>query len=363
MAGHLKELPNAPGVYFLKGRGRPGAVDFVAQSEDLRSCVPEEVCSRLQAALPDDLDQRSRPASVAPSELNYIVTGSVIEAELLELDFIRHYRPEVNLRKDAAREAVYLHVDHSHPFPIFEVNRRYPDAGSAGFGPFFEPDKLRRGLEVGRRILRLRYCSEPFPPPDYERCVRFAKQHCAGPCRGMISSAVYRGRLQRLISFLRGDDDRLLEDLRRTYQALPEEEVEGFDEGARDLLDVRRSLVDLAQPTEGARLLVTSPKDPNGRVTLLLFRRGRIIERARTSVDRSRTNRLSQRMHSALLAHQADPVGLLKPEELAAAQVVKRHINSPEPGEHVFQIPNPTELPRLLHLAFRQCERTTARTC
>ena len=287
--------------------------------------------------------------------MTYVVTGSVIEAELLELDLIRHYLPDQ--RPEGAREAVYLHIDRTHPFPVFEISRRFPEGQSTGFGPFFEPDKLRRGLEVARKILRLRYCSEVFPPPGHERCVRHVKEHCAAPCRGTITPAVYRSRLDRLVMFLRGEDDRLLEDLRRGYQAMPSDEVAAFDEGAHDLLDVQRALLDLSAPANGARLLVTMPRVPGARATIVLFRRGRIVDRFRTQPGRDRAEALTRRMQSALLTRRGDPIGLLRAEELAASQVVKRHMQSPEPGERVYKVSNLAELPKLMELAIRDCQR------
>ncbi len=362
----LKELPQAPGVYFLRGRGRSGSVEYVGRSEDLRAHVPDELRLRLSTFSSSSSPLRSsisrsrptRPGSSAElSELAYVVTGSVIEAELLELDLIRHYRPELNLRKNASRPAVYLHINSSSPFPTFEVSPRYPDHDKTGFGPFFEPDKLRRGLETARRILGLRYCTQPFPPPDYMRCVRFTRQHCAGPCRGMITPAVYRGRLDRLITFLRGADERLLEDTRRTYRSLSAEEASAFDEGARDLLEIQRGLLRLTEPSEGARLLVVTPPKGHGRVTMILFRRGRIIDRVRTHLDDARTERLTERLKSAMLAHQSDPVGLFRHEELSASRILRRHITSPGPGERVFPVQDAAELHRLLQLALRECGR------
>ena len=360
--GLLKELPHAPGVYFLKGRGRADAVEYVRRCADLGSSIPTEFISRLESqSAQADLAQRSRPAAVGAfdslSELDYVVTDSVIEAELLELDLIRRYRLEPNIHREGPREALFLHIDNAQPFPVFEVSRRFPEPEMIGFGPFFEPDKLRRGLEVARRILRLRYCGGVFPPPGHERCVRHQKSHCAAPCRGTITPAVYRSRLERLVLFLRGEDDRLLGDLRGAYRAMSPGEIGAFDEGARDLLSIQRGLLDLSEPSKGAKLLVTSPGGANGRATVVLFRRGRIIDRFRTFPGHARIERLVQRMQSALLVHRADPVGLLRPEELAASQVVKRHIASPEPGERIYRVANLSELPKLVELAIRDCHR------
>lgn len=361
----FKELPQAPGVYFLRGKGRSGPIEYVGRSEDLRAHVPDELRLWLSTSssasssspLRSSISRSRLTCPGSPAELSefaYVVTGSVIEAELLELDLIRHYRPELNLRKDTFRSAVYLHIDTSSPFPTFDVTPRYPDPDKTGFGPFFEPDKLRRGIETARRILGLRYCTRPFPPPDYMRCVRFTRQHCAGPCRGMITPAVYRGRLNRLITFLRGADERLLDDMRRTYRSLSAQEASAFDEGARDLLDIQRGLLRLTEPTEGVRLLVVTPPKGHGRVTMILFRRGRIIDRVRTHLSGARTERLTERLKSAMLAHQSDPVGLFRPEELSASRILRRHITSPDPGERVFPVPDAAELPKLLQLALRE---------
>jgi len=111
----LKELPQAPGVYFLRGRGRFGPVEYVGRSEDLRAHVPDELRLRLRRTFssasssspPKSSISRSRPTGpglpAELSELAYVVTGSVIEAELLELDLIRHYRPALNLRKNTSK--------------------------------------------------------------------------------------------------------------------------------------------------------------------------------------------------------------------------------------------------------------------
>jgi len=337
-------------------------VEAIRRCVDLGSTIPEALKSRVEpSAGPTEVVERSRPAGVNGSggtaELSYVVTGSLIEAELLELDLIRHYQPELGGCVEEGREAVYLHIGRDHPFPVFEVSRKFPEGDRTGFGPFFDGEKLRRGLEVARRILRLRYCGSVFPPPDHARCVRHQKDHCAGPCRGTITSAVYRSRLERLVMFLRGDDDRLLEDMRRTYKTLKGEDVVTFDEGARNLLEVQRGLAEWCEPAQGAKLLVTSPHGEGGRATIVLFRRGRIVDRFRVRLGETRSDRLVRRMQTALLVHRADPVGLLRMEELAASEVVRRHISAPMAGERVYNVTNLAELGRLLEVALREGSR------
>lgn len=122
-------LPDRPGVYCF--RDAAGTVIYVGKAQSLRS----RVRSYLQS--PELLSAKTRRMVERAADLDVTVTGSPVEALILECNLIKEYRPRYNVR---------LRDDKSYPFIKVTVQEEWPrvyftllSAGRRSAGPSSSP--------------------------------------------------------------------------------------------------------------------------------------------------------------------------------------------------------------------------------
>lgn len=218
----LARLPQAPGVYVM--RGKKNEVLYVGKATDLRSRVrsyfsghdPRAFVANLEAML---------------GEIETIVCSSPKEALMLENTLIKRYRPRFNVMLRDDKNYLSLRIDERHDWPRVELVRRMRDDGATYFGPYHSAQSVRQTLTLLNRFFHLRTCRDSVLYNRVRPCLQYQIKRCPAPCVLPVEPAAYREDVRRAKLFLAGRRDELVRDLEaRMYRA---SEMLEFEEAAR----------------------------------------------------------------------------------------------------------------------------------
>ena len=126
----LKELPDKPGVYFM--RDKNGKVIYVGKAKSLRS----RVRSYFQPSTLRTADGKTRSLIRSIHDFDFMTVASDADAVLTEGKLIKEYRPYYNAYFKDDKRFLMLKVNLNDPLPRFETARIRKADGAEYFGPY-----------------------------------------------------------------------------------------------------------------------------------------------------------------------------------------------------------------------------------
>ncbi len=220
---HTRDLPEAPGVYLMKGRD--GHVLYVGKAVHLKN--------RVSSYFHRSGDPRPfvRLLSGVLDRIEVVVTLNEKEALILENELIKKHRPPFNILLRDDKNYLYLRLDPREPFPRLDlVRRRRPD-GATYFGPYHTASSVRGTHAFVNRTFGLRTCRDTQFRNRSRPCLEHQMGRCLGPCALGVPPEAYRARVEAALMFLRGRHDEVVRDLERRMVCAAE--AENFEEAAR----------------------------------------------------------------------------------------------------------------------------------
>lgn len=265
----LAAIPKAPGVYMM--RDRFGHVIYVGKANNLRDRVGSYFSQ------PVGYTRKMDGLLESLSTIDTEVTGSELEALLLEAQLIRRYAPRYNTAMRSFEHYPFIRVDVSNPWPRVTISKERKDDGAAYFGPFRNKSGARKTVDLINNVLPLRTCTRSFKDArSYgSPCIQLDLGRCLGPCMAKADSGQYRALVHSVVRFLDGYDDALYHELWRGLEAAAERQ--DFERAAklRDDLQTVTHVVNthrvMREATEAHTLLLVQPSsDPLCREVLLV---------------------------------------------------------------------------------------------
>lgn len=214
----IEKAPNRPGVYLLKDK--KGKIVYIGKARNLKD--------RLHAYTTTQEDPRKTSLINRATDLDFIVTNSEVEALILEENLIKINKPKFNVRLKDDKKFPYLKITVQEKYPRIFPTRNLRKDGSILFGPFTSAKALRRAIKGVKRIFRIRTCNRKLPSPlPLSPCLNFLMNRCLGPCQGTVSEDIYRERVNNVIAFLQGREDKICSELeKRMFAASANEDFE-----------------------------------------------------------------------------------------------------------------------------------------
>lgn len=206
-------LPASPGVYLMKDD--TGQVIYVGKAINLRN----RVRSYFQSSSSHSPKVSRMVERIA--DIDYLVTGSELEALILECNLIKKHRPHYNVRLRDDKTYPFIRVTVNEPYPRVFMTRTVVRDGSRYFGPYTDVPAVRETLRMLKTLFPLRQCSHRFDAdtPARRPCLNFHIQRCLGPCSGQVEPRLYREMVDEVVLFLEGRQADLIESLRRRMEA------------------------------------------------------------------------------------------------------------------------------------------------
>jgi excinuclease ABC subunit C len=276
LESRLKEIPQEPGVYFM--RDGQDNILYIGKSKSLRS--------RVRSYFRDDSyrDPRIGVMVMQIAEIEFIVTDSEAEALALEANLIKTHQPHFNVLLKDDKKYPFLCITWSEDYPrIFITRKRRMDSKrDRYYGPYVDVGSLRRTLNLIKRIFPLR--QRPQPLFRDRPCLNYDMGRCPGVCQKLISSDDYRKIMQKVAMIFQGRTQEL-EDILTTQMEKAAEEL-NFEYAAR-LRDQIRGIqtlgadqkVSLSDDTVSRDAIALMADAQHACIQLFQIRAGRLVGR------------------------------------------------------------------------------------
>jgi excinuclease ABC subunit C len=201
----LKQLPGGPGVYLLQDA--EGNILYVGKAASLRNRV------RSYFGIKEKLLPKMRRMVDRVNDIDFFVTNSEQEALILEYNLIKRHHPHYNVRLKDDKTFPYLKISLNEDWPRVYFTRRVEEDGGRYFGPFASAKSVRQTLKVLKGIFPFRSCTRQITGADPRACLEYHMNLCIGPCIGVASQEEYAEVIKRVILFLEGKQDTVLQEL------------------------------------------------------------------------------------------------------------------------------------------------------
>ena len=196
----LSQLPRKPGVYLFKdGKGK---TLYIGKAKVLTNRVRSYYHKSANHSL--KINSMLHKAK----NLEWIVTGSEVEALLTEANLIKEQMPHYNVLLRDDKSFPYIRIT-NEPYPQVFITRKLIHDSSKYFGPFTDVRDLRRTLKVLHKIFPIRSCdyklnSATILAKRYSICLDYHIKKCQGPCEGLVTEEAYQEMICNVIRFLHG---------------------------------------------------------------------------------------------------------------------------------------------------------------
>jgi len=206
----LTSLPARPGVYVFKNA--KGDIVYVGKAASLRNRV------RSYFGATHSFEPKTRRLVEHVAEIDYILTGTVQEALLLEATMVKRHQPFFNVRLKDDKHYPYLKIDLKEEWPRVEITRSVRNDGARYFGPYASAGSVRRSLDLVKKLFPWRSCTKTITGDDPRPCLEYYIHRCIGPCASLCSKEEYDTVIDQTIMFLEGRTVEIARDLRQEMQ-------------------------------------------------------------------------------------------------------------------------------------------------
>jgi excinuclease ABC subunit C len=269
-----------------------------------------------------------------------IVTQTEEQAFLLERDLIGKYKPRYNIRLKDDKNYLSIRIDERAEWPRLELVRRTENDGASYYGPFAFSGELRNLLEVIRKVIPLRTCSDSVLYNRQRPCLEYQIKRCCAPCCLPISKEQYRDLLKQAIGIIEGKTSATIKKMTAKMEEAAEELR--FEEAA-----AWRDRVEVLQNFQAGHSLITfrgENRDVFGMVRegvcaavcVLLVRNGRITESKPFVLDEVQVS--DEELLEAVVQQYYDggreiPCEIVVPLEMGNASVIEAGLASRRGGK------------------------------
>lgn len=276
LEARLKEIPQEPGVYFM----RDGAdnILYIGKSRSLRS--------RVRSYFRQDHYREPRIAMMAMQvvEIEFIVTDTEAEALALEANLIKQHQPHFNILLKDDKKYPFLCITWSEDYPrIFITRKRRLGKGrDRYYGPYVDVGTLRRTLNLVKRVFPLR--QRPQPMFKDRPCLNYDMGRCPGVCQQLVTpedyhkivqkvAMVFQGRTQELDAILTAQMERAAEELNFEVAARVRDQIRGIQSLSAD------QKVSLPDDTVSRDAIALMADEHHACIQLFQIRAGRLVGR------------------------------------------------------------------------------------
>lgn len=273
----LQLVPKKPGCYQMYNSDN--VIIYVGKAKNLSN--------RLKSYFTGSHDAKTTQMVSNIDHFEYIITSTEAEAFLLELNYIKEYRPKYNILLMDDKTYPYIQVT-KDKYPKISIVRTIPNKKKTSvslYGPYPSSKDCKTTVEILNRIIPFRKCNTLPKKP----CLYYAMNQCLAPCINDISKETNDYYLEKVHSYLTKPDSWLINDLTIKMQKAAEElEFEKAKE-YRDMIASISSVVEKQKIslTDGIDRDIFGYYVKDGLINIQVFhmRNGKLIERSGSVFD------------------------------------------------------------------------------
>lgn len=203
----LKKLPESPGVYIM--RDKTDDIIYVGKAKILKNRVRQY----FQNSANHSLKVKQMVSNI--DHFEYIVTGSEVEALILENNLIKKHNPKYNILLKDDKTYPYIKVTTNEMFPRVFVTRKLLKDKNKYFGPFTNSSAVKENIALIDKIWQVRRCSKIFPRDigKGRPCLNYHIGQCKAVCTGKVSEEEYNKMIGEILDFLGGKTENVVKSL------------------------------------------------------------------------------------------------------------------------------------------------------
>ncbi len=210
----IKELPQDPGVYIM--RDADGTVIYVGKARNLKNRVRSYFNSSVKTEKTYALVEKIE-------DFDYIIAKSEVDALVLENTLIKKYKPHYNILLKDDKLYPFLRIGVKENFPSVRIIRRLKADGAKYFGPYMIGITTGDMLDLLHSAFPLRWCDKELTLSKNSRpCLYHQLGKCLAPCCLESAREEYPKMIEKVISFLQGDDREIREILQSKMMSASE---------------------------------------------------------------------------------------------------------------------------------------------
>ena len=358
----LDSAPTKTGCYLMKDT--QGQILYVGKAVNLRNRMRSYFHnSSLQ-------DTKTRQLVRRIVDIEWIVVGSELEALILEMNLIKRYRPQYNVRMKDDKRYPYIRIHWGEAYPKVTVTRQVVNDGSRYYGPYTSVWAVHQTLDILRRIFPYLTCDRQITGKDERACLYYDIKLCQAPCIGAINQVGYRQMISDLCQFLEGRTDEIVSRMHLEMNQAAEELRFERAAALRDQIQaihhiVERQKVVLSADYADSDVIAMARSNGDACVQVFFIRGGKLIGRDYFLMEGAEGSPdvavLSGFLQQFYLQAANVPAQVLLPQEIEEAQVIKEWLNSRRGGQKVeIHVPRQGQQQELVQLAAENAAETLA---
>ena len=143
-------------------------------------------------------------------DFEFIVTESNIEALLLEINLIKENKPKYNIMLKDDKSYPFIKITNER-YPRLIITRQVKKDGGLYFGPYPDVGAANEIKRLLDRIFPFRKCTNP----PSKVCFYYHIGQCMAHTICKKDEAYFKSMAQEVSDFLKGQDDKIIDDLKR----------------------------------------------------------------------------------------------------------------------------------------------------
>ena len=195
----LELLPTSPGCYIHKDKN--GTIIYVGKAKNLRN--------RVRSYFRGSHDTKTEALVSEIVDFEFIVTESNIEALLLEINLIKENKPKYNIMLKDDKSYPFIKITHER-YPRLIITRQVKKDGGLYFGPYPDVGAANEIKRLLDRIFPFRKCTNP----PSKVCFYYHIGQCMAHTICKKDEAYFKAMAQEVSDFLKGQDDKIIDDLK-----------------------------------------------------------------------------------------------------------------------------------------------------
>ena len=195
----LELLPTSPGCYIHKDKN--GTIIYVGKAKNLRN--------RVRSYFRGSHDTKTEALVSEIVDFEFIVTESNIEALLLEINLIKENKPKYNIMLKDDKSYPFIKITNER-YPRLIITRQVKKDGGLYFGPYPDVGAANEIKRLLDRIFPFRKCTNP----PSKVCFYYHIGQCMAHTICKKDEAYFQSMAQEVSDFLKGQDDKIIDDLK-----------------------------------------------------------------------------------------------------------------------------------------------------
>ncbi|KGM36886.1 excinuclease ABC subunit UvrC [Streptococcus sinensis] len=195
----LELLPTSPGCYIHKDKN--GIIIYVGKAKNLRN--------RVRSYFRGSHDTKTEALVSEIEDFEFIVTESNIEALLLEINLIKENKPKYNIMLKDDKSYPFIKIT-NETYPRLIITRQVKKDGGLYFGPYPDVGAANEIKRLLDRIFTFKKCTNP----PAKVCFYYHLGQCEAHTICKRDSQYFKNMAQEVSDFLKGQDDKIIDELR-----------------------------------------------------------------------------------------------------------------------------------------------------